>query len=240
MAHGPSSGRSSGCCRTRSPWRCWKGSTRRATASGSTGRRTAVISPSSAPPEECPSPRVPEDGVRGSGLGARAGPRASGEDLAGMSAALEEARRAMSAGEVPVGAAVFRNGALVGAAHNETVARRDPTAHAELLVVQGALASLHTDRLTDCTLYVTLEPCAQCAGAIVLAKLGRLVFGAYDDKAGMAGGGGGVARPPPPNHRAGVLGGGVAGECGGGLRGVFLKRRGGGGFPGGKPPADRA
>src|SRR5256886_14330720 len=240
MAHGRSSGRSSGCCRTRSRWRCWKGSTRRETASGSTGRRMGVTSPSSAPPEECPNPRVLKKagkGEAGKGKRRRSPPN---DHQAGMGEALEQARTAASSGEVPVGAVVFRGGTVVARAHNETVARRDPTAHAELLAVQGALASLHTDRLTDCTLYVTLEPCAQCAGAIVLAKLGRLVFGAYDDKAGMAGGGGGVARPPPPNHRAGVLGGGVAGECGGGLRGVFLKRRGGGGFPGGKPPADRA
>ena len=142
-----------------------------------------------------------------------------------MSAALEEARRAMSAGEVPVGAAVFRNGALVAAAHNETVARRDPTAHAELLAVQGALAALHTDRLTDCTLYVTLEPCAQCAGAIVLAKLGRLVFGAYDDKAGMCGSVGDVVRHPRLNHRVVVIGGVEADACGSLLGQFFRERR---------------
>jgi len=142
-----------------------------------------------------------------------------------MSAALEEARRAMSAGEVPVGAAVFRNGALVAAAHNETVARRDPTAHAELLAVQGALAALHTDRLTDCTLYVTLEPCAQCAGAIVLAKLGRLVFGAYDDKAGMCGSVGDVVRHPRLNHRVEGIGGVEADACGSLLGQFFRERR---------------
>ena len=139
-----------------------------------------------------------------------------------MSAALEEARRATSAGEVPVGAAVFRDGAVVARAHNETVARRDPTAHAELLAVQGALASLHTDRLTDCTLYVTLEPCAQCAGAIVLAKVGRLVFGAYDDKAGMCGSVGDVVRHPRLNHRVEVIGGVEADACGS-LLGQFFR-----------------
>src|SRR5947208_7276974 len=142
-----------------------------------------------------------------------------------MSAALEEARRAMSAGEVPVGAAVFRNGALVAAAHNETVALRDPTAHAELLAVQGALASLHTGRLTDCTLSVTLEPCAQCAGAIVLAKVGRLVFGAYDDKAGMAGSVGDLLRHPGLNHRVEVIGGVDADVCGRLLQGFFREKR---------------
>src|SRR2546430_11251101 len=113
-----------------------------------------------------------------------------------MAAALEEARRAASIGEVPVGAAVLREGTVVVRAHNETVGRRDPTAHAELLAVQQALSLLQTDRLGDCTLYVTLEPCAQCAGAIVLAKVGRVVFGAYDPKAGMVGSLGDVLRHP--------------------------------------------
>ena len=121
-----------------------------------------------------------------------------------------------------MGAAVFRDGAVVARAHNETVARRDPTAHAELLAVQGALASLHTDRLTDCTLYVTLEPCAQCAGAIVLAKVGRLVFGAYDDKAGMCGSVGDVVRHPRLNHRVEVIGGVEADACGS-LLGQFFR-----------------
>ena len=90
-----------------------------------------------------------------------------------MAAALDEGRRAAAAGEVPVGAAVMRDGAIVARAHNETVLRRDPTAHAERLALERALGTLETDRLTDCSLYVTLEPCAQCAGAAVLAKVGR-------------------------------------------------------------------
>src|SRR5437867_2828739 len=142
-----------------------------------------------------------------------------------MAAALEEARRAASSGEVPVGAVVFRDGAVVARAHNETVARGDPTAHAELLAVQQALASLETGRLTDCTLYVTLEPCAQCAGAIVLAKLGRLVFGAYDDKAGMAGSVGDLLRHPGLNHRVEVIGGIEQEECGRLLHDFFRDRR---------------
>ena len=142
-----------------------------------------------------------------------------------MAAALEEARKAASAGEVPVGAVVFRDGAVVARAHNETVARRDPTAHAELLAVQRVLAALRSDRLTDCTLYVTLEPCAQCAGALVLAKLGRLVFGAYDEKAGMCGSVGDVVRHPALNHRAEVLGGVMADECGELLREFFAAKR---------------
>lgn len=146
-------------------------------------------------------------------------------DAAGIETALEEARRAASAGEVPVGAALFREGRVVARAHNETIARRDPTAHAELLAIRAALAVLATDRLTDCTLYVTLEPCAQCAGALVLAKVGRLVFGAYDDKAGMCGSLGDVVRHPRLNHRVDVTGGVMANECGVLLRGFFDSRR---------------
>src|SRR5256714_7226247 len=214
MARGRSSGRSSGCCRTRSRWRCSRARTRRATGSGATGRRTAVISPSSASPEECPSPRVRRKAeMRDAGSGMRGRPVAA-PDREGMEAALEEAGQAASSGEVPVGAVVFRDGAVVARAHNQTVARGDPTAHAALLAPQGALAVLHADRLSDCTLYVTLEPCAQCAGAIVLAKLGRLVFGAYDDKAviGASEGGHGPARGRDQSSAsvAGRRGGGAA------------------------------
>src|SRR2546423_622810 len=158
------------------------------------------------------------------GRGTGASP-ASHDQEVGRGVALEEARRAASAGEVPVGAVVFRDGAVVARAHNQTVSRRDPTAHAELLAVQGALAVLHTDRLTDCTLYVTLEPCAQCAGAIVLAKLGRLVFGAYDDKAGMAGSVGDLVRHRSLNHQVEVLGGVREEECGALLQAFFGERR---------------
>ncbi len=142
-----------------------------------------------------------------------------------MAAALEEARRAASAGEVPVGAAVFRDGVVVARAHNESVSRRDPTAHAELLAIQQALRALATDRLTDCTLYVTLEPCAQCAGAIVLAKVGRLVFGAYDEKAGMCGSVGDIVRHPRLNHRLEVIGGVEEDRCGQLLQAFFQERR---------------
>jgi tRNA(adenine34) deaminase len=142
-----------------------------------------------------------------------------------MTAALDEARRAASAGEVPVGAVVLRDGAVVARAHNDTVARRDPTAHAELLAIQQALQRLGTDRLTDCTLYVTLEPCAQCAGALVLAKVGRLVFGAYDPKAGMVGSVGDLVRHPKLNHRIEVIGGVEATACGDVLQAFFRERR---------------
>ena len=152
-------------------------------------------------------------------------PKPSAADIAGMAAALEEARRAASAGEVPVGAVVFRDGAVVARTHNESVARRDPTAHAELLAIQQALRALTIDRLTDCTLYVTLEPCAQCAGAIVLAKVGRLVFGAYDHKAGMAGSVGDLLRHPALNHRPQVIGGVAEQESGRLLQAFFREKR---------------
>ena len=142
-----------------------------------------------------------------------------------MRVALEEARRAASREEVPIGAVVMHDGVVVARAYNETVARRDPTAHAELLAVQQALRHLRTDRLTDCALYVTLEPCAQCAGAIVLVKLGRLVFGAYDDKAGMCGSVGDVLRHPRLNHRVEVIGGVLADECGELLAEFFRAKR---------------
>ncbi|HKA59576.1 MAG TPA: nucleoside deaminase, partial [Gemmatimonadales bacterium] len=104
-----------------------------------------------------------------------------------MAAALAQARLAASQDEVPIGAVMMRGETIIAEAHNETVARRNPTLHAEMLAIERALDALDTDRLTDCTLYVTIEPCALCAGAIVLAKVGKLVFGAYDEKAGMCG-----------------------------------------------------
>ena len=128
------------------------------------------------------------------------------------------------AGEVPVGAVIVAGGTVLARAHNETVARKDPTAHAEFLALQGALAAEGSDRLTTATLYVTLEPCAQCAGAIVLAKIGRVVFGAWDEKAGMAGSVGDILRHPRLNHRPEVVGGVLEAECGGILREFFGRR----------------
>ena len=150
----------------------------------------------------------------------------SGADLEGMAAALLEANAAAAAGEVPIGAVVTANGRVLASAHNETVMRRDPTAHAELLAVQRAMAVAGTDRLPNATLYVTLEPCAQCAGAIVLAKVGRVVFGAWDPKAGMAGSLHDLLRHPRLNHRVEVIGGVAADECGALLQEFFRERRG--------------
>ena len=142
-----------------------------------------------------------------------------------MVSALSEAERAATLEETPVGAAIWRGEAIVAQAHNETQQRGDPTAHAERLVLERALQALGTDRLTDCTLYVTLEPCAMCAGAIVLAKVGRVVFGAYDDKAGMAGSVGDILRHPRLNHRPEVRGGVEAERCADLLRQFFAARR---------------
>ncbi|OLB49163.1 MAG: tRNA-specific adenosine deaminase [Gemmatimonadetes bacterium 13_2_20CM_2_65_7] len=142
-----------------------------------------------------------------------------------MRAAREQARRAASLDEVPIGAVVMRGDEIVAEAHNETVARKNPTYHAEFLAIERALEALETDRLTDCTLYVTIEPCAQCAGAIVLAKVGKLVFGAYDEKAGMCGSLGDLVRHPRLNHRVEVTGGVEAEACGQLLRDFFAVRR---------------
>jgi tRNA(adenine34) deaminase len=152
-------------------------------------------------------------------------PPPSRDDLLGLEAALRNARAAVDLGEVPVGAALVRSGAVLAAAHNETVARRDPTAHAEMLVLAEAFRTLGTDRLIDCTLCVTLEPCAQCAGAIVLAKVGRVVFGAWDPKAGMAGSLHDILRHPRLNHRPEVVGGVREEECAALLQAFFGERR---------------
>jgi tRNA(adenine34) deaminase len=142
-----------------------------------------------------------------------------------MEAALALARVAGARGEVPVGAVVLQGGRQLGLAHNESIARRDPMAHAEFLAIQRSLALTGTDRLPEATLYVSLEPCAMCTGAIVLAKVGRVVFGAWDEKAGMAGSLGDLLRHPRLNHRAEVMGGVLEEECGEVLRQFFKDRR---------------
>jgi tRNA(adenine34) deaminase len=142
-----------------------------------------------------------------------------------MEAALRLALAAAVREEVPVGAVVIREGTHLAEASNETVKRRDPTAHAELLAIQRALEKTGEDRLIDATLYVTLEPCAQCAGAIILAKVSRVVFGAYDGRAGMAGSIFDILRHPALNHGVEVIGGLMAEECGELLRRFFQAKR---------------
>ena len=141
--------------------------------------------------------------------------------------ALAAARDAASAGEVPVGAVVVRGDQVLARAGNRTVRDQDATAHAEMLAVRAASAALGRWRLDDCALYVTLEPCAMCAGALVLARIGRVVFGAWDEKAGMAGSVGDVLRHPRLNHRPEVRGGVLEAECGSELRAFFQTLRGG-------------
>ena len=142
-----------------------------------------------------------------------------------MREALAAATDAAAAGDVPVGAVVIHDGAVLTRASNRTVRDQESTAHAELLSIREASRLLGRWRLDDCTLVVTLEPCAMCAGAIVLSRLGRLVFGAWDDKAGMAGSVGDVVRHPRLNHRPEVVGGVLAEECGAVLAEFFREKR---------------
>ena len=142
-----------------------------------------------------------------------------------MEAAIRLARAAAVREEVPIGAIIVHEGRVIAEANNETIARRDPTAHAEILAIRKALEAVGEDRLVDATLYVTLEPCAQCAGAIVLAKVGRVVFGAWDPRAGMAGSVHDLLRHPRLNHRPEVYGGVLEEECGETLKQFFRARR---------------
>ena len=150
-------------------------------------------------------------------------PPATDEEF--MRLALGEARAAIGYGEVPVGAVLVCDGAVIARGANRTLAEQDASAHAEMLVLRAASAARGAWRLTDCTLYVTLEPCAMCAGAIVLARVGRVVFGAWDEKAGMAGSVEDLLRHPRLNHRPEVRAGVLAEECGALLRSFFQARR---------------
>ena len=146
-------------------------------------------------------------------------------DQAGMLMALTEAERGKSVGEVPVGAVVMVRDQLISQAHNETVLRNDLTQHAELLAIRRAMNVLEADRLEEAALYVTLEPCAQCAGTIVLSRVKRVIFGAYDPKAGMAGSVEDLLRHPQLNHRPEVTGGAMEDQCGALLSGFFEGKR---------------
>ncbi|HTI62368.1 MAG TPA: tRNA adenosine(34) deaminase TadA [Gemmatimonadaceae bacterium] len=149
----------------------------------------------------------------------------SERDLGWMQRALDEAQRAGEAGEVPIGAVLVRGDALVASAGNRSVRDRDATSHAELLALRRGAELIGDARLTGCTLYVTLEPCAMCAGAIVLARVDRLVFGAWDAKAGMVGSVGDLVRHPRLNHRPEVLAGVCSEQCGELLTRFFQARR---------------
>jgi tRNA(Arg) A34 adenosine deaminase TadA len=142
-----------------------------------------------------------------------------------MELALDESRRCMSWGDVPVGAVVVRDGHVLGAAGNQRERLNDPTAHAEILALRGAAAASGTWRLDGCTVYVTLEPDAMCCGALVLARVDRLVFGAADPKAGFAGSLGDLVRDPRLNHRLDVTGGVKSEEASALLKEFFALRR---------------
>jgi len=150
-----------------------------------------------------------------------------------MKAALAEALRAQELGEVPIGAVIVHDGEVIGRGHNRRETDQDPLAHAELLAIAEAARQLKEWRLSGCTLYVTLEPCAMCAGALVNSRVDRLVFGAYDPKAGYCGTLGDIPRDPRLNHRLEVCGGVLAEECGALLSTFFqaLRRRPGKGAP---------
>ena len=144
-----------------------------------------------------------------------------------MRLALREASRALEHEDIPVGAVVVHDGEVIGAGHNEREAREDPTAHAEIVALREAARTLGSWRVLDSTLYVTLEPCAMCAGAIVLSRVPRVVFGTTDPKAGAAGSVMNILAQPALNHRPEVAGGLLATECADMLRAFFAARRGG-------------
>ena len=147
------------------------------------------------------------------------------DDEAGMRAALREAQESARADEVPVGCVVVHDGIVIGRGHNQVEGLHDATAHAEILAIGAASNALGSWRLSECTLYVTLEPCAMCAGAIVLARLGRLVYGAPDPKAGACGSLLDVTGERRLNHHVEITTGMLADDCAEILREFFRARR---------------
>jgi len=151
---------------------------------------------------------------------------APANDVLWMEQALAEARLAGEAGEVPVGAVVVKNGVVVARGHNRNLQDHDPTAHAEMVALRQAAAHLGNHRLGGCVLFATIEPCAMCAGAMVHARVARLVYGANDPKAGAAGSVLEVVNHPRLNHRMEVTSGVLASQCSELLRAFFQSRRG--------------
>jgi tRNA(adenine34) deaminase len=153
-------------------------------------------------------------------------PTETGRDAAFMQVALGQALAAAASGEVPVGAVLVRGEEIIAAGHNAPIASHDATAHAEIAVLRAAGQALGSYRLTDTTLYVTLEPCVMCASAVVHARVRRLVFGAWDPRAGGAGSIVNVFSLPGLNHRVDVFGGVLMEECAALLQQFFAQRRG--------------
>jgi tRNA(adenine34) deaminase len=154
-----------------------------------------------------------------------AGTMPSQPDAAWMELALEQARLAAAAGEVPVGALVIKDGEIVARGHNRNLLDNDPTAHAEIMALRQAAARLGNHRLSGCVMFATIEPCAMCAGAMMHARLSRLVYGAGDPKAGAAGSVLQVLNHPGLNHRMEVAAGVLADQCSEILRSFFQSRR---------------
>ena len=149
----------------------------------------------------------------------------SDQDNKGMRVALAQAEFAAVAGEVPVGAVVVANGEVIATGHNRTITDADPSGHAEIVALRAAASTLGNYRLTNATLYVTLEPCVMCVGAIVQARVNRVVFGAYDKKAGALGSAADLSDSKALNHRFEINGGLLADECGALLKTFFQARR---------------
>lgn len=142
-----------------------------------------------------------------------------------MEYALREADQAYKRKEVPIGAVIVRNGRIIGRGYNQIETLQDPTAHAEMIAITAAATNLGSRRLEDCTLYVTLEPCPMCAGAIVLSRVQQLVYGAADPKAGACGTLFNIVQDDRLNHRVELIGGILEGRCGEVLREFFTKVR---------------
>ena len=149
----------------------------------------------------------------------------SGNDAAWMELALEQAQLAALAGEVPVGALVIRNGEIIGQGHNRNLLDNDPTAHAEIVALRQAAARVGNHRLIGCTMVATIEPCSMCAGALIHARIARLVYGAADPKAGAAGSTVQVINHPSLNHRMEVTAGVLADKCSEILQQFFRQKR---------------
>lgn len=149
----------------------------------------------------------------------------SEQDLAHIRAALHEAQKAEAQGEIPVGAVVVAGGNVIGRGHNRSIADHDPSGHAEIVALRAAARRQHNYRLDGATLFVTLEPCVMCAGAIAAARISRVVFGAYDPKAGALGGALDLSENSVLGHRFEINGGVLADECGARLSAFFTARR---------------
>ena len=154
-----------------------------------------------------------------------AAPAVNGADARYMQLALEQARHAWDLGEVPVGAVVVKDGEVIAVGYNQPIGRHDPTAHAEVMALRAAAEKLGNYRLPGCELYVTLEPCVMCSGAMLHARLARVVYGAGDPKTGACGSVLNLFEQPALNHQTAIVGGVLADECGAFLKRFFVERR---------------